>query len=148
MIFWMKIQKSAWFQYKNFLCSNFYLLDIFYIHAWGTCFSCSGNSCLWKEQELIFLQWWNKMNGRFTSSSSLSYESRTETPGHSLHQFNTHDHFGNLISFSGKSHILENSASLERGWIGSPSVTTIKLYTDKIFSSLNCSTDPLVNWFA
>ena len=43
-----------------------------------------------------------KMNGRLISSSSLISASGTKTPGHSLQHFKTHDHFGNLISLSGK----------------------------------------------
>ena len=39
VIFWMKIQNAAWFQYKTFLFCNFPFLDIFYIHAWRTFFS-------------------------------------------------------------------------------------------------------------
>ena len=40
---------------------------------------------------------------------------KKNTPGHSMKKFNIHDHFGNLISFSGKSHVLENVVSLRRG---------------------------------
>ena len=36
-------------------------------------------------------------------------------PGYSLQQFNTHGHFGHLISLSGKSHIIANAAYLARG---------------------------------
>ena len=60
-------------------------------------------------------------------SSQLISASGTKIPGHSLQQFNTYDHFGNLISLSGKSHILENAASLACGWIISPSVNTTSL---------------------
>ena len=39
VIFWMKFQNSAWFQYKTFPGYNFSFLTSFCIHAWGTCFS-------------------------------------------------------------------------------------------------------------
>ena len=39
VIFWMKIQNSAWFQYKTFLCCNFYLIVILYIHIQRTFFA-------------------------------------------------------------------------------------------------------------
>ena len=73
------------------------------------------------------------MNGRFTPSSQLIFKPGTKILGHSLQNFNTHDHFGNLIYLSGKSHILENSASLARGWIGSHSGNKKSLYLETIF---------------
>ena len=51
----------------------------------------------------------------------------------------------NLISLSGKPHILENAASLANGGIDYSSYNTTSLYLEKIFSALNCSTDPLIN---
>ena len=39
VIFWMKIQNAAWFQYKTFPCCHFYFLDIFYIHALSNFFA-------------------------------------------------------------------------------------------------------------
>ena len=87
------------------------------------------------------------MKGISTSSLSFIYESGTNTLGHSLQQFNTHDHFGNLISFSGESHILANAASLAHGRIGYPSGNTASPYLEKIFPSFNCSADTLVNLF-
>ena len=68
----------------------------------------------------------------------------TITRGHSLQQFNTHDHFGHLIYFSGESHILKNEAYLACGLIGYTSGNTTSLYLDKIFSALTFSTEPLV----
>ena len=86
------------------------------------------------------------MNGRSTYFSPFMYAPRTNTTGNSLQKFNTHDHFGNLIFFSGKSHILENAESLACEWIGSTSGNTTSLYLEIIFSALNCSTDTLVNY--
>ena len=71
-----------------------------------------------------------------------------KTLGHSLQKINTHDHFGNLISFSGNSHILENSEYLERGKIDSPSGNKASLYLEKIVSKFNFLADTLVNEFA
>ena len=67
------------------------------------------------------------MNERFISSPQLISGLGTKGPVHSLHHFNTHDHFGILIYLSGKSHIMTNAAYLERGWIGSPSGNTTSL---------------------
>ena len=39
LIFWMKIQNAAWFQYKTFPCFKSSLIGIFYINAWRTCFA-------------------------------------------------------------------------------------------------------------
>ena len=39
VILWMKIQNSAWFQYKNFQGWNFSFVKLFYIHALRTCFA-------------------------------------------------------------------------------------------------------------
>ena len=85
------------------------------------------------------------MNGRFTSSSSFISASGTKTLGHSLKQSNTHDQFWKLIYFPGKSHKMENSAPLARGWIDYPPVNKTSLYMEKMFSAFNYSTDPLVN---
>ena len=87
------------------------------------------------------------MNGISASSLSLISTSVTKTLQHSLQQFNTHEHFGNLIYFSGKSHILENVASLARGWTVSPWVNTTSIYLVKIISAFNFSSDPFVNKF-
>ena len=40
---------------------------------------------------------------------------RKKTPGHSIQQFNTHDHFGKFIYLSVKLHILENIEPLASG---------------------------------
>ena len=87
------------------------------------------------------------MNGRFTSSSKLISASEKK-PGHSLQQFSTHDHFDNLIYFSGKSHILENTEYFAPGQIGSPSDKKTSLYPEKIFSAFNCFSDFLYNEYA
>ena len=51
VIFWMKIQNTAlfqyktfpiciaWFKYRTFLCCDLYFIKIFYICAWNTCFT-------------------------------------------------------------------------------------------------------------
>ena len=46
--------------------------------------------------------------------------SGTNTLGNSLQQFNAHNHFVNLISLTGKPHIIANAASLAHGLIGYP----------------------------
>ena len=78
------------------------------------------------------------MNGRYKYFLPLISESGTNTPGHRLQQFNTHEYFGNLIYLSGKSHILKNSASLARGQINYPSGNTTAIYLDAIFSASKC----------
>ena len=60
------------------------------------------------------------MNERLTTSHKLISVWGEKNPWHSLQQFNTHDHFGNLISLSGKSHILVNTEYLTCGWFGYP----------------------------
>ena len=117
VIFWMKIQNPAWFQYKTFLCCNFSFLNIFYIHVWRTCF--------FMIRKYLFLQITrayilvvmksNEWNIRIILINHFRIRNKNTR---TLQQFNTHDHFGNLISFSGKSHILANAASLACGWIG------------------------------
>ena len=54
----------------------------------------------------------------------------------------------NLISLSGKSHIMVNALSLARCRMGSPYGNTTSLYLEKNCSSFNSSTDTLVNSFA
>ena len=87
------------------------------------------------------------MNGISASFSSIISESGTKTLGHPLQKLNKNDYFGNLIYLSGKSHILENAASLARGWIDFPSGNTTSLYLLKIVSVLNCSDDSPVKCF-
>ena len=72
------------------------------------------------------------MNGRSIYLLPFIYESGTSTPGYSQKQFNTHDHFGNFISFSENSHILANAESLAHGLIGYPTGNTASLYLVKI----------------
>ena len=84
------------------------------------------------------------MNERWTSLSPLIFEPVTKILRHSLENFNTHEHFGNWIYFSRKSHILANTTHTARGWIGSPK----GIYINAIFSALNCSPDTLVNYFS
>ena len=88
------------------------------------------------------------MNRRSKSSLPFISASGKNALGNSMQQFNTHDHFHNLIYLSVKSHILENTASLASGWVGSESGNTMSLYLDAIFFAVNCSTDPLVDDFA
>ena len=55
------------------------------------------------------------INGRSVSLLSFMYASVTNTLGCLLQQFKTYDHFSNLISLSGQSHILENTTSIAHG---------------------------------
>ena len=58
----------------------------------------------------------------------------------------------NLISLSGKLHILENVVSSARGWIGSPLGNKTPPYMDAtkkdFFPAFSCSLDPLINVFS
>ena len=56
------------------------------------------------------------MNGSSTSVSSFIYAPGKNTPENSLQKLKTHDHFGNLIYFSGNSHMLVN-AYLFSTWV-------------------------------
>ena len=54
----------------------------------------------------------------------------------------------NLMSLSGQSQILANSESLAHGLIGYPWGNKTSLYLDATLYELNCSSDPLINYFA
>ena len=49
VIFWMKIQNAAWFQYKTFSCCNYSFLDISILINEGHVLTWSGDRCLWEE---------------------------------------------------------------------------------------------------
>ena len=145
VIFWMKIQNSAWFQYKTFPCYEFSFLRISYIDARRTLFFML-RQYLFFQRTRAYICVVTKTNElKIHIFLTICFYIRNKKIGCSLKQFNTRNHFGKLISFSVKSHILTNAASLARRWIGFPSGNTTSLYLDKIFFVFKFSTDPLIN---
>ena len=55
------------------------------------------------------------------------------------------NHFVNLISLSGQSHILSSAESIARGKISYPSGNTTSLYLEETFYSFNFSLNLLIN---
>ena len=138
VILWMKIQNAAWFKYKNFPCCNHLLfLNLLY--------SCMEDMfAILRKYLFMKLKWAyifrvmksNEWKIRIILIINLCI--RNKKLGRSLQNFHTHDHFGNLIYFSVKSHILENTAYLARRWIDYPSGNTTSLYLWKIIYVFNC----------
>ena len=91
----------------------------------------------------MFPYCWKLINLRSTSLSPSISASEKNTPGNSLQKFSTHYHFGNFDNFSGQSHILENEASSECGWISN----TTSLCMGGMFPSFDYSYETLINYF-
>ena len=99
VIFWTKVQNTAWFQYKNFLCRKFSFLKILYIHEWITCFSIIRQYMFVQITRAYIFILMKTNECKVHIFLKINFCIRKKTPGHLMQKINTHDHFGKFDIF-------------------------------------------------